>query len=102
MPNVMQLDASSLDGYRERFLRRMPDFADFTLRTGRYWDEEREYKEEISAMCMELLPSTLFESRKESLGEDVFQAVRKILTGKLKTINRPQNIVGWRDASFCG
>jgi hypothetical protein len=33
------------------------------------------------------------------LGEDVFQAVRKILTGKLKTINRPQNIVGWRDAA---
>lgn len=95
----MKLDSVALEGYRERFLERMPDFSDFTVRSGRYWTEEREYKDEISRLCQDLLPATIFQSRSERSDEQVFQAVRKIFTVKLKSIKKPQNIVGWREAA---
>lgn len=99
MTEAMKLDAHVFAGYRERFLERMPDFADFTVKSGTYWVEERQYKEDISNRCLELLPASLFELSSADSGEDVYQAVRTILTERVKSTGKPQNIVGWREAA---
>jgi len=86
-----------LSRYKERFLEMMPDFADFTVRSGTYWIAERQYKEEISELCKELLPSSLFETQDTAFPDRVYDAIKRILTGKLQSTGAPQNIVGWRN-----
>jgi tetratricopeptide (TPR) repeat protein len=93
---TVQVNTTELDAYRERFLSAMPDFADFSLKFGRYWDEERAYKEEISMLTRELLPPAIFEADDKTRAEAVSDAVNRVLTNKLQTIDRPQNLVGWR------
>jgi hypothetical protein len=95
----MELDAEALDGYRERFLQRMPDFADFTVREGSYWTKERAYKEEISALCKELLDPSAFDFDDGSTPDRVCDAVHRILTVRLASIRAPQNIVRWQEAA---
>lgn len=77
----------------------MPDFADFTVREGTYWSEEREYKEEISFMCKELLEPSIFNFEDKSTPDRVCDAVHRILTARLPSIRAPQNIVRWQEAA---
>lgn len=83
--------------YKDNFLEKVLDFGDFTVRSGTYWTEEREYKEEVSALCRTLLPRSLFDASGPDNSDDVWEAVRQSLTTKLRTINEPQNIVAWRN-----
>ena len=43
------IDRPQFEQFRERFLTENRDFIDFSVRSGRYWDTEREYKEQITA-----------------------------------------------------
>ena len=92
----MILNADAFDSYRETFLRRMPDFVDFSQESGTYWVEEREYKVELSSVAREYLGESAFAGEGKAMVERVYSGIKRILTGRLKSIGRPQNLLGWR------
>lgn len=97
--DTLTLDRDALDAMQARFLERMPDFGDFTLREGSYWQEERAYKLELGEVCRTLLPPALFD--KDSLDPDaVVAALGKALTSRLRWAGGPQNIIGWRNVAL--
>ena len=88
---------TALNALRDTFLERMPDFDDFTSRTGTYWREERAYKLEFAAHCTELLTPDLFGSSVAESAEDVVSRIRRCLSVTLRWAGkRPQNLVPWR------
>jgi hypothetical protein len=96
MSEAMTLDADEFDKYRETFLGRMGDFVDFSLESGTYWTEERDYKVELVSVVREALGPGLFSERGKGLVGRVQAGLKRVLTGRLKSIGRPQNLLGWR------
>jgi hypothetical protein len=92
----MTLDSGAFDRYRETFLERMGDFVDFSLESGTYWTEEREYKVELVSVAREALSPEVFSESGKGLVGRVQTGLKRVLTGRLKSIGRPQNLLGWR------
>jgi hypothetical protein len=96
-----QLIPAAMDAMKERFLARMGDFGDFQDHASPYWGEERAYKDELAARCREALVPALFAAADTPEGtEVVIAAVQRLLTGRLKTIGAPQNLLSWRYFDF--
>ena len=96
MPDAIILDPIAFDRYREIFLSRMGDFVDFSQESGTYWTEEREYKVELVSVTREALSHGVFSETGEGFVERVQAGLKRVLTGRLKSIGRPQNLLGWR------
>ena len=96
MSDAMTLDSDAFDRYREAFLSRMGDFVDFSLESGTYWTEEREYKVDLVSVAREALGPEVFSARGKGSLERVQAGLKRILTARLKSIGRPQNLLGWR------
>ncbi len=82
------------------FLKRMPNFLNFSNPPKKYLEEERNYKSELCEIFKEeLLPrlnSSVDEQSLLELGSDL----GKLFIRKLKSDNAPQNLVGWRYTVF--
>ena len=96
MPDAIVLRSDAFDRYREVFLSRMGDFVDFSLESGTYWTEEREYKVELASVVREALAPGVFSEGGKGLAARVQAGLKRVLTGRLKSIGRPQNLLGWR------
>jgi hypothetical protein len=92
----MILDSEAFDTYRETFLSRMRDFVDFSQQAGIYWTEEREYKVELVSVARVALGHEVFSGAGKEVVERVQAGLKRVLTGRLKSIRRPQNLLGWR------
>jgi hypothetical protein len=99
--NAIDLDA--LDRLRSLFLRRIPDFGDFTDRVGEYWNQEREYKEQICELVAAEFPRVLFSDLTSPEAADaIVKATLRALTRRVRSgdTTMPQNLVGWRYVEF--
>jgi hypothetical protein len=95
------LNPTALEAMQATFLERMPDFSDFTERSGAYWRHERAYKEELAGVCRSTLLRDLFAAAGSELGsQNVVRAVQRVLTVRLRSVNERQNLMGWRYAEF--
>lgn len=99
---AIQLDFTILAEMYGRFLRRIPDFGDFTEREGVYWREERAYKDELVALAGATLTRELLADDSDAGAARVVAAARHVLTARLPSIGQPQNLVNWRYTEFLG
>ena len=81
------IDWPQFEQFRERFLTENLDFIDFSVRSGRYWDTEREYKEQITAKVRAIAASA---ADARTAGEAILRALS--VGGKYLPI-------GWRAVS---
>src|SRR5919112_595171 len=97
------IDLGELNRLQSVFLKRMPDFGDFTDQVGSYWDLEREYKEHLRELVAAELPRALFSDAGSTDGSgEIVAATLRVLTRRVKSGKHlmSQNLVGWRYLEF--
>lgn len=77
---------AALDRYRRLFSARYPDFNDFNQTVGGYFDDERAYKNRLTALAKEAMDGGLPE---QELGDQLLD----ILVGRA---GAPSGLLGWR------
>ena len=94
---LVDLDRDDLSELKEGFLERFHDFGHFTDKNAQYWKEEREYKEEMRALCLRTLTPELLSSGEP---DDLVTGALRVLKHTLKSTGKPQNVVNWRYFDF--
>lgn len=90
------LDLAGLEQLKAAFKREMPGFSSFEAAGSDYNDQERRYKDELTALFQaEVLPGTGAELNDEA-AEALSAAYYGVLTRKLAASNSPQNLISWQ------
>jgi hypothetical protein len=101
---MVTLNPESLEQFRSVFLERMPDFGDFSDQDGKYWEYERAYKVNVADFVRAQLHAGLFEGSSHEYVEQIVQATKRTLTGRVSVPGSntaiAQNIIGWRYWDF--
>jgi hypothetical protein len=98
MPDTpITLNPDGLAAMRAAFLAHCTDFVDFPTRSGIHHTEERLYKEELVQVFHEEITPALFEGLPDvEAARRVVEAARAVLTRRLPSDGKPQNLLGWR------
>jgi hypothetical protein len=92
-------DVDPLDELKTRFVARFPDFTSFAPSAGRYWDEERRYKDELLTLFGSTITEAVFRGPQADPGA-AYNAILKVLQSPLPSTKRPQNLISWRSLTF--
>lgn len=94
-------DVSGLENMKARFLERMPGFTSFRQKSGQYWLQEREYKEELRQVFNEEISRDLFpDVIDDQSATSVIEHVKAVLTRRIPSTGEPQNLLHWRYVDF--
>ncbi|WP_165820036.1 AAA family ATPase [Microvirga sp. KLBC 81] len=96
LPSLV-LNQEELERLRVAFLREMPDFQSFADSGHTYLEHERDYKDELRMLFLaDVLPLAEKARQSSDAAHALTAALHSILTRKLKSTGRPQNLIRWQ------